>query len=167
MRSNEALTALHARIDREAAAIATTHSARLNCRRGCSECCQDELTVYTIEAQRIVAEFGDLLATATPHAEGACAFLGRSGACRVYSARPYVCRTQGLPLRYLAEDEEGEIVEVRDICPLNLDGPALELLDEQDCWTLGVVEEDLARLQFEVFGDYERVELRSLFSTRR
>ena len=34
--------------------------------------------------------------------EGACAFLDGEGGCRVYPDRPYVCRTQGLPLRWIA-----------------------------------------------------------------
>lgn len=166
MIEHDALLALHNRIDAEAERLTRLHGHRMMCRRGCSDCCDDELTVFVIEAERIRREFGELLATAEPHSPGRCAFLDRAGACRIYTARPYVCRTQGLPLRYLAEDEDGEVFEVRDICPLNLEGESLELVDESNCWTLGVVEDELARIQFEAFGDYARIELRALFAAR-
>ena len=87
-----------------------------------------------------------MLATGAPHAEGACAFLDVDGGCRIYADRPYVCRTQGLPLRWL-EDQEEHAVELRDICPLNEVGEPIERLPAQDCWTLGLFEERLARLE--------------------
>lgn len=151
---------LHAAVDREAGRLAELHAARLQCRRGCHDCCADELGVFEVEADRIRAAFGQLLAEEAPHPPGACAFLDDAGACRVYAARPYVCRTQGLPLRWEDEDEDGEPVEYRDICPLNEAGEPLERLPVDECWTLGPVESELARLQ----GDGRRVRLRDLFS---
>ncbi|MBK7707050.1 MAG: hypothetical protein IPJ30_15135 [Acidobacteria bacterium] len=52
-----------------------------------------------------------------PHTRGACAFLDQD-ACRIYPDRPYVHRTQGLPLRWIEDDLE-EAFKYRDICPLN------------------------------------------------
>lgn len=158
-----ALGALHSRIDLEAAAISTHHGPRLHCKRGCQACCVDDLTVFEIEAQRIRQAHPELLASGTPHPEGACAFLDAEGACRVYEDRPYVCRTQGLPLRWLDEDA-GQVVERRDICQLNEEGSPLESLDEDACWTLGPVEGDLAALEARRNGGNRiRVRLRSLF----
>ena len=89
------------------------HAAQvLRARRG------DQITVFEVEAEVIRRHHADLLAEGEPHAEGACAFLDGEGACRIYEHRPYVCRTQGLPLRWL-EELDGETVELRDICPLN------------------------------------------------
>lgn len=101
-----------------------------------------------------------------PHAVGACAFLDDEGACRVYEDRPYVCRSQGLPLRVLFENEANDIEERRDICPLNLEGgPPIESLDEDDCWLIGPFELRIARLDEELLGGQgERVALRDLFS---
>lgn len=99
-----------------------------------------------------------------PHPDGACAFLDAEKRCRIYEHRPYVCRTQGLPLRWLEEDEEtDEVFEARDICPPNAEGPPLEELPAEACWTIGPFEERLARQQ----NDGERVALRSLFDARR
>jgi len=74
-----------------------------------------------------------------------------------------VCRTQGLPLRWL-DDESGEIVEYRDICPLNAHGRPIETLDASDCWTIGPVEERLVHIQLGAGArQAERIGLRELF----
>ncbi|MEC8425266.1 MAG: YkgJ family cysteine cluster protein [Myxococcota bacterium] len=156
--------ALHDAVDRRAGPIASAHAGRLACGRGCSSCCQDDLTVYEVEALRIEAEFSDLLATSMAAPRGACAFLDDTGACRIYAARPYVCRTQGLPLRWLEEAEDWEFTERRDICHLNADGPALGDLPAEEVWEVGPVEDRLAYAQEALDGGaLRRVTLRSLF----
>jgi hypothetical protein len=53
---------------------------------------------------------------------------------------------------------------MRDICPLNDPGPPVVELPEDACWTIGPVEELLARLQAtHDGGKLQRVLLRSLF----
>ena len=151
------IDALHHDVDRRAAALAARHAARMACARGCSGCCVDGLTVFEVEAERIRRGAAELLASGTPHPPGRCAFLGSEGECRIYALRPYVCRTQGLPLRWLDDAAE---VEYRDVCELN-DIP-VETLAPEECWTLGETEERLARLQ----ADGRRVALRSLFQRR-
>lgn len=150
------LAALHARIDEAASRLAAVHRERMVCRRGCIGCCSDELTVFEVEAERIRRFAPELLASGTPHPQGRCAFLAADGACRVYEVRPYVCRTQGLPLRWLDDELEAEL---RDICELN-DDEGIESLGENDCWTIGPVEAELAALN----GGPARVALRDLFS---
>ena len=135
---------LHTLVDQLLAPIAAVHADRLQCARGCTACCVDELTVFEVEADQLLAALGSDTGPASP--EGACAWLDGSGACRAYAARPYVCRSQGLPLRWGAEAEAGP-VEHRDICPLNEPGPPLESLSTDACWTLGPVEERLATAQ--------------------
>jgi hypothetical protein len=159
---------LHREVDAQARAVAGRHGARLRCRLGCSGCCVDGLTVFEVEAQRIRAEFSALLRDAEPHPPGACAFLDAAGGCRIYAARPYVCRTQGLPLRYFEElEEDGDIVEHRDICPENADGPPLSTLDDDDCWLIGPFEERLMGIQEseqDPTPPLQRVALRALFN---
>jgi hypothetical protein len=136
----------------------------------------DDLTVNAVEAARIETAHPELLATAAPRAAGGCAFLDEEGACRVYADRPSVCRSQGLPLRVFFENEEDEIEEHRDICPLNLEGgPPLEELDDSEFWLVGPFDLRLSAINdaFEdVAGDSldegdHRVPLRSLFSRKR
>jgi len=156
------LLALHREVDLLAGGVAGQHI--LHCRRGCSSCCVDELTVFEVEADRIRDAFPELLEAGEPGPAGACAFLDHDGACRIYEARPYVCRTQGLPLRWFEEDEEEEVVEYRDICPLNAAEVAPETLDDEACWTIGPFEERLAALQEEADGGAMlRTPLRALF----
>lgn len=152
---------LHDEIDVVARHLHVLHAARTQCKRGCASCCVDELTVFEVEAEPIRRGFAALLAEGSPHALGGCAFLDEAGGCRVYASRPYVCRTQGLPLRWLDEDEGGAF-ERRDICPLNEEGEPIEDLRDDACFTLGPVEERLAGL---AIGDGRpgRVSLRSLF----
>lgn len=157
------LEKLYQAVDRQTAVLEQRHAARLNCRRGCSMCCVDEITVFEVEAENIRQKYPALLAEDLPHAAGKCAFLDEKGACRIYDARPYVCRTQGLPLRWFEEIED-EIYELRDICPLNEAGEPVEELDVEDCWTIGEAEAELSEIQFEKDGgEMRRVRLRDLF----
>jgi len=161
--------AFHTVVDQIAAGIERANAARLQCRVGCADCCVDSVTVFEIEAAVIRRHYAELLATAEPHPHGACAFLDPNRHCRIYDHRPYVCRTQGLPLRWLEEDDDapGDIVESRDICPKNVDGGLpLEIIEADACWTIGPFEERLAKRQAEVDGGRgDRVALRSLFGS--
>lgn len=156
---------LHRAVDVMVAPLVALHADRLQCRRGCHACCVDELTVFALEAAEIAAHHAELLESGEPGPAGACAFLDTEGACRIYEHRPYVCRTQGLPLRWL-EEQGGEVVELRDICELNFvdagEAPLGELPAEH-CFTLGPVERRL-REQAEQVNAAERIALRSLFS---
>ena len=157
------LDELHARVDQAAAAVGSQHGARLVCKLGCIGCCADELTVFEVEAERIRRAYPSLLENGAPHAAGRCAFLSEEGACRVYEARPYVCRTQGLPLRWIDEELQAEL---RDICELNDGDPPIETLPAEACWTIGPVEDELADLQRAWGQQMTRVPLRELFRRR-
>lgn len=154
---------LHREVDRAAARLAVRHRERLKCARGCSHCCQDGLTVFAVEAERIQRNCGQLLKEGSPHPPGRCAFLGPDQECRIYENRPYVCRTQGLPLRWLEEGSPDGLIELRDICPLNQEGTPIEDLPAKDCWAIGPVEQRLADLQSRQ-GTMKRVALRDLFT---
>jgi hypothetical protein len=159
----DSIAALHAEVAHEAGRLHVLHEARTHCQKGCSSCCVDDLKVFEVEAEHIRRHHAELLRDATPHAEGACAFLDEEGACRIYAERPYVCRTQGLPLRWL-EEGEGGFVELRDICSLNDDGPPIEALPAEACWSIGPVEERLGLLQLAHRLGSKRTRLRDLFS---
>ena len=159
------LNHLYQEIDRITRPLAQTHAQRLRCRPGCVSCCVDLLTVFEIEALNIRQNHPEMLRNNRPHPPGACAFLDEQNQCRIYADRPYVCRTQGLPLRWIEELEDGRVVETRDICPLNENGPPIEELDRAACWTIGSFEEKLAKLQLQIDqGQLKRIALRDLFS---
>jgi Fe-S-cluster containining protein len=96
------------------------HSTQMECKKGCSKCCQTDISVFEIEGERINEWFyaqdelqqKDLLELwSTPHQAGYCSFL-YNDQCTIYEARPLICRTQGLPL-FLSKEN------VLDYCPLN------------------------------------------------
>jgi uncharacterized protein len=161
------MAALHARAAGSIHRLHVLHAERLHCAHGCKSCCVDDLTVFETEANLIREAHAQLLAESTPHARGGCAFLSVDGGCRIYAERPYVCRTQGLPLRWVLESGDAE---QRDICPLNevaAPGQAIELLAAEDCWTLGPFEEQIAELEIaQRPAAQPRVALRSMFAAR-
>jgi hypothetical protein len=163
----EALTRLYADVDAEARRLFERHHGRLQCRNGCSGCCVDDLTVFALEAEHIRRRHSVLLESGDPHPAGQCAFLDERASCRIYADRPYVCRTQGLPLRWIEDRPDGARVELRDICPLNDAGEPIGGLPDEACWTIGPFEGRLARLQAALDGGaLRRVALRSLFARR-
>jgi hypothetical protein len=160
----DSLASIDQEVDLLASRLYRFHSVRLQCRNGCSECCVDGITVFEVEGENIRRHYAELIDGGTPHPEGKCAFLNGEGMCRIYEHRPYVCRTQGLPLRWFEEGPDGSGVEMRDICPLNEEGEPIETLPPEACWTIGPFEEKLAALQSAVDGGkLRRLALRALF----
>lgn len=158
------ISELHASIDAETGRLAVLLSDKLHCGIGCTDCCVDEITVFEIEAAHIRRRYPDLLTNGTPHPKGVCAFLDSRGSCRIYPCRPYVCRTQGLPLQWADEDENQNPVLLRDICPRNDVSIDLLGLPGEMVWHIGPVEEKLAQMQYSITGAAtNRVALRSLF----
>ena len=161
---------LHSVVDQLLRPVHEAHLERLQCAVGCSRCCVDDLTVFEVEADRLLAVIDER--DLTPGPVGGCALLDEQGACRAYEVRPYVCRSQGLPLRWGESTVDGA-VEHRDICPLNEAGPSLEGLPADQCWTLGPIESRLAHAQQtaqEARGDppdapLRRMALRELFAS--
>jgi uncharacterized protein len=160
----QSLSRLYREIDGHIARLAKIHAGRMRCRPGCADCCVDDISVNEAEALNIRRSFTDLLYKELPHPEGACAFLSGDKTCRIYPMRPYVCRTQGLPLHWI-EEHDGKTTAMRDICPLNEHGTPVEELPENECWRIGPVEEELALLQNKISnGTMRRVKLRELFA---
>src|SRR5262249_7716586 len=91
----------------------------MQCSTGCSDCCHVRLTITAVEAAAIRAHVAGwppdqrrALAggqtdradptdrTALPGDEtDRCAALDATGRCKIYEARPLVCRSHGVPIR--------------------------------------------------------------------
>lgn len=158
-----ALKQFYSALDSHIHSIEEKNKARINCKKGCFSCCKDDLEVFGIEAEYIRKNQFEFLKSSSPAPIGACAFLNGEGACRIYDSRPFVCRTHGVPIAYLQEDEEGEF-ELRDICPINEKGEPLEELANEKIFQNNSWEEKLATLQLiSDQGKMEREKLRHLF----
>ncbi len=157
------LEEFYQQIDAKVKALEKLNKNRLHCKAGCADCCLDGITVFEIEADYIKRKAQAVLQE-KPHPKGKCAFLDDNNLCRIYNYRPYVCRTQGLPLRWFEYNENGVKVEYRDICPLNAAGPNIQFLDENYFWEIGPFEQELADLQSRFKnGRMKRIPLRQLF----
>lgn len=162
-----ALKQFYSALDAHIHSIEEKNRSRINCKKGCFSCCKDDLEVFGIEAEYIRKNQTAFLENNSPAPVGACAFLDEEGACRIYDSRPFVCRTHGVPIAYLQEDEEGEF-ELLDICPLNEEGEPLEELPEEKIFQNISWEEKLATLQIiSDQGRMEREKLRGLFLSEK
>ena len=158
-----ALKRFYSALDSHIHSIEEKNRSRIHCKKGCFSCCKDDLEVFGIEAEFIRSNEKEFLENASPNAKGMCAFLDAQGACRIYDSRPFVCRTHGVPISYLQEDEEGEF-ELRDICPLNEEGEPIEELPEEKIFQNTSWEEKLALMQLMADkGEMQREKLRGLF----
>ena len=132
--------ALVAKVDAFLDDASRRRAADMVCGRGCDSCCHVSLAVSAVEAagveralRTLPAETRDRLADRSrgmrqkqsPDTKR-CVMLESDGSCAVYEARPLVCRTQGLALRYPPRTFPDEAVMARgddgsDIvwCPLN------------------------------------------------
>lgn len=118
------------------------YQAHLQCGAGCSGCCQHHLSVFAVEAaaltdairalpaaqQRRIRQQASEVKEHEAKGEAVACPLLVDNRCSVYESRPLICRTQGLPLLYEADDGAQEI----DFCPLNFtsDEAIAELSDE-------------------------------------
>ena len=98
---------LAAKIDGFFTRVAARHGAEMQCAAGCSACCRQRLSITGVEAAAIVAwagtrpaaERAEVAATAAAAPPDACSALDAAGRCRIYDARPLVCRSHGVPVR--------------------------------------------------------------------
>lgn len=128
--------ALTAKVDAFADAVSARCATQMSCRSGCAGCCQVDLTVSAVEAASIAKHLAALaesdarslvsdevisVAADSPR----CVFLSATDVCQIYPARPLVCRSQGLPLRYPSDFLPESAVRLRvssgavTVCPLN------------------------------------------------
>lgn len=117
------------------------YRSHLKCGAGCSSCCHHHLSIFQVEAEnikpaiealapeireRVNRQAHDIEELEAKNEPVACPLL-IDDHCSVYEARPLICRTQGLPLLYEAEDGTSEV----DFCPLNFTSDeAIAELDE-------------------------------------
>jgi len=84
--------------------VAERHGTDMQCATGCSDCCHVRLTITGVEAAAIRDEVAQWprarrrgLVAGGP--TDRCAALDPAGRCKIYDARPLVCRSHGVPIR--------------------------------------------------------------------
>ena len=112
---------LASKVDAFFGRVQARHGADMQCASGCHDCCVAGLTVTSVEAEAIRAEVAGWEVArrrelAHAHADGrGCAALDASGRCRIYAARPIVCRSHGAPIRL----RDARSLPVVQACPKN------------------------------------------------
>ena len=83
-----------------------------------------------------------------------CPLLNDKGQCRVYDARPMICRSHGLPIS-LGDPPS------RDVCPLNFtSGPSPDVMPAEDVLNVNSVNAIMAVLDHvEADGKGQRIDL--------
>jgi Fe-S-cluster containining protein len=110
------------RVDGLCRGIQAVLSSQITCSEGCSDCCT-AITLFPIEAAALNAAFEALPEAqrdairrhVLAHAGGERCPLLEDHRCLLYSARPIICRTHGLPIIYTEGTQRKA-----DCCPLNL-----------------------------------------------
>ncbi|MFO7979008.1 MAG: YkgJ family cysteine cluster protein [Bacteroidales bacterium] len=96
--------ALRKELDAHCRELSQLHESQMVCGAGCDQCCMD-FSIFPVEYHAIKMEISSLpgqILTAGPHSP--CPFLVEHR-CTIYSSRPLICRTQGLPLLFMNEDQ--------------------------------------------------------------
>ena len=112
------------RIDALCRGIETALGAQITCSAGCSSCCT-AITIFPVEAAALREALDSLPG---PDAESIRRHVKQNTAgercpllshhrCLLYTSRPIICRTHGLPIIYTEEQQLKS-----DCCPLNMTG---------------------------------------------
>lgn len=92
------------------------HRSHMECKMGCDLCCMD-YSIFPVEFYSIAKQLEKQEITSelpSVNNNNTCVFL-KDHKCTIYSERPIICRTHGLPLLYVNEGEEWEL----SACELN------------------------------------------------
>jgi Fe-S-cluster containining protein len=129
---------LCAKIDQFFARVEAAHREQMQCASGCHDCCHTRLTITLVEATAVVRHLAALpeservaISKAATAAEmDRCGALDEDGRCRIYAARPLICRSHGVPIRRREPDRSLPVV---DVCFRNFSEPeALAAVPESD-----------------------------------
>jgi uncharacterized protein len=86
------------KIDQLCNKIQSLYKEHINCNKGCSKCCINDLTLFPVEFDHIKEKIKHNKIKPNKSKDD-CVMLDK-GRCQIYEHRPLVCRTQGYPLLY-------------------------------------------------------------------
>ncbi|TCO11023.1 YkgJ family cysteine cluster protein [Natronoflexus pectinivorans] len=98
---------LRQELDEEIAGLEKLHQNHMLCKKGCSLCCLS-FKVLPIEFEVIRSEIERLKSVKVidkaDESDDVCPLL-IDNSCTIYPFRPFICRTHGLPLLYMNDEE--------------------------------------------------------------
>lgn len=129
------LDELYAKLDGFFTRAHARYPEGITCHTGCADCCQRRFSVTGLEASALAEALAALPAErrrelgrrARAGDLGVCPALDGDGRCALYAARPAICRSHGLPIRFSAPPAQpgARSLPVIDACPRNFVGQEL------------------------------------------
>ena len=122
---------LRKKISATFADIAHRQGSQMACKNGCNSCCLPGLSVSPVEFEFIkeyLARTPDLLTKflslelMNTQKKTRCSFLDEQGSCAIYEARPIICMSHGVPIKF----KTGAQLD-RSVCHLNFKDGLSEL----------------------------------------
>lgn len=123
--------------------LLSVHSSHLHCQPSCTGCCIN-LTVWPVEFYAILDDLKAAGLKPVFDARASCGFL-KDGLCQIYPFRPIICRTHGLPLVYLDEEQDEPAYGVM-FCRENFQDAEDVTFDADNTLNMDTVNETLAEL---------------------
>lgn len=165
---------LRKKTDNIATELTVIHGKNIVCKPGCSSCCVN-LTVLPVEFEAINYEMGrdgfkkDAVIFDT---SSTCGFL-KNDLCQIYKYRPIICRTHGIPISFLNDDDPSEPYNAVSFCELNFNGDEFDddddetyegvKFDEKNTLNIDELNSELFSINMEHCGDPEkRIDLSGL-----
>lgn len=130
-------------VDKRIAELMDIHGDNLHCRERCVDCCVN-LTVWPVEFFAILEDLKAAQITPVFDGQASCGFL-KDGLCQIYPYRPIICRTHGLPLVYLDEEQDEPAYGVM-FCRKNFQDSDDMAFGPDNTLAMDAVNETLARL---------------------
>ena len=118
-------------VDQQCTKLEQEHANHIKCKSGCDFCCMN-YNIFPIEFYSILTDlkhkqFNPAKISDSKYNEQDCIFLFNHR-CTIYDVRPIICRTHGLPLLYLNDDDEWEL----STCELNFQNYNFELFTNKN-----------------------------------
>ena len=107
---------LRTKIDTHSNKLEIEHKKQIQCKKGCDMCCMD-YSILPIEFYSILNDLKgkkSVPETSEKAKKEECIFL-KNHVCTIYDQRPVICRTHGLPLLFMNDNNEWEL----SACDLN------------------------------------------------
>jgi uncharacterized protein len=91
-------------LDTEIKRLESVHSSNMLCKKGCDLCCVS-FKVFPLEFDVIASEISETpISHKLDDQDDKCSLLVDKN-CIIYASRPFICRTHGLPLVYMNDEE--------------------------------------------------------------
>jgi len=131
---------LQQKLDARITELSNLHESYMVCKKGCSSCCMN-FGMLPIEYYAIQHALGVHAFPQVSH-DDSCKFL-KNGMCSIYAHRPFICRTQGLPIiHYNSHINAWNLL----VCELNFVDVDDNFFQQHRCLDMDVFNEKLSEL---------------------